>query len=69
MLMIYSESGMLMVDYHIILYMTMNPKAGIKELRYIDPTKLSKVKEIEEKQDPKTGAKLITIKKNFLISR
>ncbi len=36
-----------------------SPKKGIKELRYIDPTKLRKVKEIEEKQDPKTGAKLI----------
>ena len=46
------------LPYHIIIEKG-NPKKGIKELRYIDPTKLRKVKEIEEKQDPKTGAKLI----------
>ena len=46
------------LPYHIIIEKG-SPKKGIKELRYIDPTKLRKVKEIEEKQDPKTGAKLI----------
>ncbi len=46
------------LPYHIIID-NKNPKKGIKELRYIDPTKLRKVKEIEEKQDPRTGAKLI----------
>ena len=46
------------LPYHIIIDKG-SPKKGIKELRYIDPTKLRKVKEIEEKQDPKTGAKLI----------
>src|SRR6056300_1827604 len=46
------------LPYHIIIDNS-SPKKGIKELRYIDPTKLRKVKEIEEKQDPKTGAKLI----------
>ena len=46
------------LPYHIIID-SKNPKKGIKELRYIDPTKLRKVKEIEEQQDPKTGAKLI----------
>jgi len=46
------------LPYHIIID-SKNPKKGIKELRYIDPTKLRKVKEIEEKQDPATGAKLI----------
>jgi hypothetical protein len=40
-----------------------NPKAGIKELRYIDPIKLRKVKEIETKSDPKTGAEMI-VKQN-----
>jgi len=46
------------LPYHIII----NPEApnkGIKELRYIDPTKLRKVKEVEEDTDPKTGAKII----------
>jgi hypothetical protein len=46
------------LPYHIIID-TDNPKQGIKELRYIDPTKLRKVKEVEEATDPKTGAKLI----------
>jgi len=46
------------LPYHIIID-SKNPKKGIKELRYIDPTKLRKVKEVEEKQDPRTGAKLI----------
>lgn len=46
------------LPYHIIVDTT-NTKKGIQELRYIDPTKLRKVKEIEEKTDPKTGAKLI----------
>ena len=46
------------LPYHIIIDPE-SPKAGIKELRYIDPIKLRKVKEVEEEQDPKTGAKLI----------
>jgi len=46
------------LPYHIIID-NKSPKKGIKELRYIDPTKLRKVKEVEEKQDPKTGAKII----------
>ena len=46
------------LPYHIIIDNS-SPKKGIKELRYIDPTKLRKVKEVEEKQDPKTGAKII----------
>jgi len=46
------------LPYHIIIN-NENPKQGIKELRYIDPAKLRKIKEIEEETDPKTGAKLI----------
>ena len=44
------------LPYHIIID-NGNPKGGIKELRYIDPTKLRKVKEVNEETDPKTGAK------------
>ena len=47
------------LPYHIILDGD-NQKAGIKELRYIDPTCLRKVKEVEEKKDPKTGANVVT---------
>ena len=46
------------LPYHIIIDKE-QPKAGIKELRYIDPTKLRKVKEVEEDTDPTTGAKIV----------
>jgi len=46
------------LPYHIIIDQA-NPQKGIKELRYIDPTQLRKVKEIEEDKDPKTGATII----------
>ena len=44
--------------YHIIVDEN-SPKKGILELRPIDPTRIRKVKEIEEKKDPKTGAQII----------
>jgi len=46
------------LPYHIMID-NKNPKKGITELRYIDPIKLRKVKEIEEERDPKTGANLV----------
>jgi len=36
-----------------------NPKEGIQELRYIDPRKIRKVREIKKTRDPKTGAQII----------
>jgi hypothetical protein len=54
------------LPYHIIIDDS-SPKNGIKELRYIDPTKLRKVKEIEEAQDPKTGAKLIKNEQEYFL--
>ena len=36
-----------------------DPKSGIKELRYIDPRKIRKVREIQKERDPKTGANII----------
>lgn len=35
------------------------PKEGIKELRFIDPRKIRKIREIKKARDPKTGAELI----------
>lgn len=35
------------------------PKNGIKELRYIDPRKIRKVREIKKGKDPKTNAEVI----------
>ena len=54
------------LPYHIIIDKN-SPKKGIQELRYIDPTKLRKVKEVEEKQDPKTGAKIIEKSDEFFL--
>ena len=46
------------LPYHIIIDKG-SEKGGIKELRYIDPAKLRKVKEVTEEQDPKTGANIV----------
>ena len=46
------------IYYHIVVDDT-NPKEGIKELRYIDPRKIRKVREIKKDRDPKTGANVI----------
>ena len=54
------------LPYHIIID-DKSPKNGIKELRYIDPTKLRKVKEIEEEKDPKTGAKIIKKQEEYFL--
>ena len=54
------------LPYHIIID-DKNPKQGIKELRYIDPTKLRKIKEIKEEQDPKTGAKLVVGQEEYFL--
>lgn len=45
--------------YHIIVDKT-DPAAGIKELRYIDPRKLRKVREIKKQKDERTGAEIMT---------
>jgi len=54
------------LPYHIIID-DKNPKGGIKELRYIDPIKLRKVKEIEEEKDPKTGAQIIKSQQEYFL--
>ncbi len=54
------------LPYHIIIDKD-KAKAGIKELRYIDPTKLRKVKEVEEKKDPVTGANIVVGQKEFFL--
>lgn len=41
--------------YHVVIDVT-NPEEGIKELRYIDPRKLRKVREIAKKRDNKNQA-------------
>jgi len=44
--------------YHVVVN-DKNPKEGIQELRYIDPRKIRKVREIKKDRDPKTGAQVI----------
>ena len=47
------------IYYHIVVDES-KPKEGIQELRYIDPRKIRKVREIKKGADPKTGALIIT---------
>jgi|TARA_B110000208_G_scaffold5860_1_gene7497 hypothetical protein len=54
------------LPYHVIIDQA-NPKKGIKELRYIDPTKLRKIKEIETEKDPKTGANIIKKSEEYFL--
>ena len=44
-----------------------NPKAGILELRQIDPLRIRKVRQVIEEKDPKTGMKLIKGMNEFYI--
>ena len=46
------------IYYHVIVN-DKKPKDGIQELRYIDPRKIRKVREIQKERDPKTGANII----------
>ena len=54
------------LPYHVIID-NANPKKGIQELRYIDPTKLRKIKEIQEEKDPKTGANIIKKSEEYFL--
>jgi hypothetical protein len=46
------------IYYHVIVN-DKAPKEGIQELRYIDPRKIRKVREIQKDRDSKTGAQII----------
>jgi hypothetical protein len=52
--------------YHIIIDRE-NPTAGIKELRYIDPRKLRKVREMKKQKDQRTGADVMTVVNEYYI--
>ena len=45
------------VFYHKVID-TKNPRKGITELRYIDPTKIRKVREVKKDRDGKTGVEM-----------
>ena len=46
------------IYYHVVVD-EKKPKEGIQELRYIDPRKIRKVREVKKEKDPKTGADII----------
>jgi len=52
--------------YHIIIDKE-NPTQGIKELRYIDPRKLRKVREVKKKKDERTGVDVMDVINEYYI--
>jgi hypothetical protein len=52
--------------YHIIVDRE-NPTQGIKELRYVDPRKLKKVREIKKKKDERTGAEVMNVVNEYYL--
>jgi len=54
------------IYYHMIIDRE-NPVAGIKELRYIDPRKLRKVREIKKKKDERTGVDVMNVVNEYYI--
>lgn len=47
------------LNYHVIIN-NENPKKGIQELRYIDPRKIRKIREVKKQKDTETGISVIT---------
>ena len=54
------------LNYHVIIDRT-KPNEGIKELRYIDPRKLRKVREIKKEKDPRTGVEMMKVINEYYI--
>jgi len=54
------------VYYHKIID-PKQPRKGLKELRYIDPRKIKKVREQRKEQDPKTGMDLVVAVDDFYL--
>jgi hypothetical protein len=54
------------VYYHKIVDLNL-PKQGIKELRYIDPRKIKKVRQVQKKKDPLTGVEFIDKMDEFYV--
>jgi len=54
------------LNYHLIVD-EKNLAAGIQELRYIDPRKIRKVREVKRKVDPKSQASLVKTEKEYYV--
>ncbi len=44
-----------------------NPTSGIKELRYIDPRKIRKIREVKKEKDPRSGVELMNVVNEYYI--
>ena len=44
-----------------------SPTQGIKELRYIDPRKIRKIREVKKDKDPRSGVELMTVVNEYYI--
>lgn len=44
-----------------------NPTSGIKELRYIDPRKIRKIREVKKDKDPRSGIELMNVVNEYYI--
>ena len=44
-----------------------NPKKGLYDVRYIDPRKIKKVRDVKKEKDPKTGVEMIKEVKEYFI--
>jgi len=53
--------------YHHLIIDEKNPKQGIKEIRYIDATKIRKVKDIKYSKDESTGIKVVQKVEEFYL--
>ena len=51
--------------YHVILHD--NPIEGIQELRYIDPRRIRKIREIQKTRDPRTGMEVIARQQEYYL--
>jgi hypothetical protein len=52
--------------YHIIVDKD-NPTQGIKELRYVDPRKLRKIREVKKQKDERTGVELMNVINEYYV--
>jgi hypothetical protein len=52
--------------YHVIIDRD-NPTEGIKELRYVDPRKIRKVREIKKKKDERSGVDIMNVINEYYI--
>lgn len=52
--------------YHILIDRE-NPTMGIKELRYIDPRKIRKVREVKKDKDARTGVEMVVVTNEYYI--